>query len=217
MTTTFFDDDVLSSPYLSEHELDILADWIRGKFTPIIGDFRLERGKTTISKFYPIMTAAGPCLAEETIEIERDTVRRYYFINEGEKIGCIDIVLGKNPNQSRVRIYSLPGEQNIDSNLSLLREFTLRLIGNLEIIANNKVIKTLHKTPPGKPHFQEDVWAHHEVVSNGREKSIVKSEWLLKVEENNLKRSKPRRLLDSERQFANICRPDFLERKGKYL
>jgi len=206
MSTVFFDENVITSAYLSEKELDILADFIRRRIDPVIGDFRLEAGKATILKFYPTKVPAGLVWAEVVTEIERDTVRRYFFINEGEKIGYIDLVLGKDPNQTRVKIESLLCDHNKELNLLLLSEFVLVLKGNLTVVEKTPPIDSKNRKDPGRHHSQEDEWANNEIWINGRDPNEVYKEWLEK--------SAYRELVLPKDQWRNVKKSNFLE-KGK--
>jgi hypothetical protein len=86
--------------------------------------------------------------------------------------------------------------------------------GGAPVKHNGSIIQTTkqNKRGPGRPHYEEDVWAHNQVFLCGQPMENIKSLWLSKVEEN------PKRsdiyIEELNRQFRKIMEGNWGNKAG---
>jgi hypothetical protein len=170
-----------------------------------LGDSDLELEKVPIYRYveYPIMTKCGPGKGTLLEELPGDTRNLFYIMLRHEKIGQIS-VLPINSNRSRVRIdidKGFEGNPEVVTLVNRLADGIRRIITGqtqqLDAPAQNKS----KGKPPGRPHYEDDIWAWKQVYEENREKDEVYDEWIVKQKRN---------LLDPERQFKKIMHREWL-------
>jgi hypothetical protein len=188
--------------------------WIKAETSDVVGrpgcHFCIrEPGKTTYIGLTRLKFHGNVCDIEAMATIERDGSDEGFARSLGVVIRFEAIQVSDKETQIIGGCKNIPEIKVYFGGLwtQILNIFSHRsLEGTTEKDSDSMTIyKKDHqnKKPSGRPHFPEDIWAWEQVNLNNRESTQVRKEWKDRAE------VKKRNLVDPDRQFKRIIKPDW--------